>query len=56
MKLHKHFKWRKFSKGESVFLYLLEHVVNVYTEVNRKIQKILMKILKILEQKWINTI
>ena len=43
--------------NEELFLLdLLEHVVNVYIEVNHQIQKILLKMLKILEQKRISTI
>ena len=45
-----------FVNEESFLLDLLEHVVNVYIGVNRqKIQKILLKIFKILEKKRIST-
>ena len=40
---------------ESFLLDLLEHVVNVYIGVDRQIQKSLLKIFKILEQKRIST-
>ena len=45
-----------FLNGESFLLDLLEHDIHVYIEVNRQIQKIHLKILKILEQKRISTI
>ena len=44
-----------FVNEESFLLGLLGHVVNVYIGVNRQIQKTLLKIFKILEQKRIST-
>ena len=44
-----------FVNEEPFLLGLLEHVVNIYIGVNRQIQKILLKIFKILEKKRIST-
>ena len=44
-----------FINKESFLLGLLEHVDNVYIGVNSQIQNILLKIVKILDQKRIST-
>ena len=44
-----------FINKESFLLGFLEHVDNIYIAVNSQIQNILLKILKILEQKRICT-
>ena len=44
-----------FINKEPFLLGLLEHVDNVYIGVNGQIQNILLKIMKILEQKRIST-